>query len=205
MGSDGISLQTLQGGITHSSAKSPNRRCHGEAVNISIQLCKNGREKEEERRFLSPTTSSSVPTHKHVHEGRRHIHAGLVWMSDRCFLPLLLLVLIVADPVFCWCLSKLGLSIPRSWGGKANMFVWKFFGKAKLYLVSGKYDGVQRGTVAYTTPLCVFLCAGFSRPCTRSYMCQAYSPESGQTIGLIISQNKAEGWGSGHGLSKNKE
>lgn len=133
------------------------------------------REKEEERRFLSPMTSSSVPTHKHVHEGRRHIHAGLVWMSDRCFLPLLLLVLIVADPVFCWCLSKLGLSIPRSWGGKANMFVWKFFGKAKLYFVSGKYDGVQRGTVTYTTPLCVFLCAGFpvhvhSRTCARSIL-----------------------------------
>lgn len=53
MGSDGISLQTLQGGIKYSLAKSPNHCCHGEAVNIFLQLCKNRQQKEEESLLLS--------------------------------------------------------------------------------------------------------------------------------------------------------
>lgn len=147
--------------------------------------------------------------HTQTH-GRQHMYAGLVLMSKQCFHLLLLLVHTVVNkqpsaalnPVFYWWLSKLGLSIPWSWGVKAIMFF--FVGKAKLYLLSGKYKNVQKGKVADTTPWCVFLCAGATRACTHSYICWINSPESAQTIGLII-ENKAEGWGSRQeGLSKNE-
>lgn len=133
-----------------------------------------------------------------------HTH-HLVLISNMCFLPLLLLLIVenkrqsaALDLVFCWWLSKLGLSIPQWWGGNANMlfFVWKFLSE-NLYLVLGKHEGVQRGKVAKMKLGVCFLCACFARvqalKCARCFpLCQ------GKTIGLtIICHSKAVGWSAG--------
>lgn len=79
-------------------------------------------------------------------------------MSNHCFLPLLpLLIVTNKQPSAALNPSKLSLSIPGSWGGKAKMFflcIKVLVGKAKLYLALGKYEGVQRGKVADTS-VCV--------------------------------------------------
>lgn len=129
---------------------------------------------------------------------RIYINTSQLSVSNCCFLPwLLLLLLIVANkqlsaalnPVFCWSPSKLSLSIPQSRGGKANMFsLYKsscrkskvIFSIRKIWGCSERKSSRHRHLC-----LCVFVCVFC--PCTHPYMYQAFSHESGTTIGLIIS------------------
>lgn len=53
------------GGVKHSSAKNLNHRCHGEAVNVSIQLCVNGCHRQRERSLLSSQDNRLSATHIH--------------------------------------------------------------------------------------------------------------------------------------------
>lgn len=113
------------GGIMHSSANSPNRNCHGEKVNVSIQLCSKCRQKED-REFQSPVMRSSVSSYKYVCRDRKHI--VLVLMPNHCFHSVLLFshycrTYYYLNPIFCLWLFHLSLSVPYSWGGKPKMFL----------------------------------------------------------------------------------